>query len=242
MGHYEQGTPGEDYPDKEVRLWRWAAVLAIGAAVVVVTATASSAPSGDCQELETFAKSPVGQFPVGWKPRKDEGTSIYQVLEESGVRFLRAAADGQGIQAARQYEWDLASYPVLAWSWRPQEFPRGADEREGSTNDSVLSVYMLVPHSRIRGPKAVKYVWSEVVPTGTRLSSNNGLTQGRVLRSGRPDTTGWVEERVDVLQDFRTFFKEGDAPRPAGIAVLSDADQTRSRAVGDYANFRVCRG
>ena len=29
--------------------------------------------------------------------------------------------------------------------------------------------------------------------------------------------------------------------KPAGIAVLTDADDTRSRAEGDYANFRVCR-
>ena len=36
---------------------------------------------------------------------------------------------------------------------------------------------MLVPYSRIRGPKAVKYIWSEVVPVGTQLSSNGGPTQ-----------------------------------------------------------------
>ena len=52
----------------------------------------------------------------------------------------------------------------------------------------------------------------------------------------------WVEERVNVLEDYKRFFKEADIPRPAGIAVLTDSDDTKSQAQGDYANFRVCRG
>jgi Protein of unknown function (DUF3047) len=99
-----------------------------------------------------------------------------------------------------------------------------------------------VPYSRIRGPKAVKYIWSEKVPVGTRLDSNLGLTQVRVLRSGTAGRGEWVEERVNVRDDYRQFFKEDKTPKPAGIAVLTDSDDTRSTAQGDYANFRVCRG
>jgi hypothetical protein len=101
---------------------------------------------------------------------------------------------------------------------------------------------MAVPHSKIRGPRAVKYVWSEKVPVGTRLSSNSGLTQVRVLRSGPSKARdAWVEERVNVRDEWKAAFKESDTPRPGGIAVLTDADDTRSTAAGDYANFRACR-
>jgi hypothetical protein len=130
---------------------------------------------------------------------------------------------------------------VLAWAWRPREFPQGADEREPATNDSALAVYLLVPYSRIRGPKAVKYIWSERVPLGTRLSSNMGLTQVRVLRSGPAGRGEWVEERVNVLEDYKKFFNDSATPKPAGVAVLTDSDDTRSSAAGDYANFRACR-
>jgi hypothetical protein len=77
---------------------------------------------------------------------------------------------------------------------------------------------------------------------GTRLSSNNSLTQVRVLRSGLDGRDRWVEERVNVRDDYLKFFEEKETPKPAGIAVLTDADDTRSSAQGDYANFRVCRG
>jgi hypothetical protein len=44
-----------------------------------------------------------------------------------------------------------------------------------------------------------------------------------------------------VAEDFRARFKEAEVPKPAGIAVLTDADDTKSRAAGDYAVFRACK-
>jgi len=199
-----------------------------------------AARQDDCRTVEDFAQAPVGEFPAGWTPRKDEGRTVYRVQEEHGRRFLAAHAKGLGIQAAKEYAWDLEAYPVLAWSWRVREFPRGADEKDGK-NDSAVAVYMVVPHSRVRGPKAVKYIWSERVPVGTRLESNNGLTQVRVIRTGAAERGQWVEERVNVREDYLKSFKDGQPPQPAGVAVLTDSDDTDSSARGDYARFRVCR-
>jgi hypothetical protein len=205
-----------------------------------VMALPATAQGPDCIVIDDFATAAVGQFPAEWKPRKDEGKEVYTVQEEGGRRFLRAVSRGLGIQAGRGNEWELNEYPVLAWSWRPRQFPEAADERKSATNDSAASVYVLVPHSRVRGPKAVKYVWSERVPVGERLSSNGGLTQVRILRSG-PNGGAWQEERVNARDDYAQFFKESASVRTAGIAVLTDADDTRSIASGDYANFRACR-
>lgn len=215
-------------------------LLALLAGLCVSPAPAA-AEGSDCVVLDDFSRATVGQFPAGWQLRKDAGKGVYQIAEEGALRFLRATAVGLGIQAARSHEWDLTKYPVLTWSWRPRVFPRGADERMAGTNDSVLAVYLLVPHSKIFGPKAVKYIWSERVPEGTRLSSNMNLTQVRVLRSGPAAGTEWTDEGVNVLDDFMKYFGVTAPPKPAGIAVLTDSDDTRSRAEGDYANFRACR-
>ncbi|MBI2205200.1 MAG: DUF3047 domain-containing protein [Candidatus Rokubacteria bacterium] len=195
----------------------------------------------ECVVVEDFAKAKVGQLPGDWKLRKDAGKGVYAVREDGGKRFLRAQAKGVDIQAAKQHEWNLDDYPVLAWRWRPVDFPKGADERESGRNDSALAVYMLVPYSKVRGPKAMKYVWSERVPAGTRLESNMGLTKVRVLRSGADKKGEWVEERVNVREDFMTGFGTKEVPKPVGIAVLTDSDETSSTATGDYADFRVCR-
>jgi hypothetical protein len=193
----------------------------------------------DCIVFDDFAKAAVGTFPSDWKVRKDAGKDVYKVAEEGGKKFLRAESKGLGIQAAFNREWDLNRYPVLRWSWRAQEFPRGANEKDGE-NDSALAVYMGVHYSRIRGPKAVKYIWSEVVPVGTRLKSNGGLTQVKVLDSGAAKRGQWVEQQANVRDDWLAFFGEKEVPKPVGIAVLTDADDTKSSAQGDYANFRAC--
>ena len=152
--------------------------------------------------------------------------------------FIRATAEGTGLQMGKEFEWNIASHPVLAWKWRPQVFPPGSDERRSATNDSALGVYAVFRHSPV-SVKTVKYVWSLAVPTGTTASASLGLTQMIVLRSGVPQENGWVEEGVNVARDFERLF--GEAPkRPLGIALLTDADDTKSRAVGDYAAFRVC--
>jgi DUF3047 family protein len=198
------------------------------------------AADDDCIVLADLTQAKVGEFPADWKVRKEAGRKVYAVQEEGGTRFLRGHAQGLGIQAAKNREWDLNAYPVLAWRWRPIEFPKGADERSAATNDSAVAVYMLVPYSNIRGPKALKYVWSEKVPVGTHLESNMGLTKVRILRSGG-ETGKWMEERANVRDDFLKAFDTKEVPTPAGIAVLTDADDKESSAVGDYADFRACR-
>lgn len=212
-----------------------------GLAVSALLLAAPAVAAEDCITLADFSRDAAGAFPAAWKVRTDAGKQVYSVRDAGGRRALRASADDTGIQAGLETAWNLDEYPILSWSWRPVTFPRGADERTGA-NDSPLAVYLLVPYSKIRGPKAVKYVWSERVPAGTQLSSNGGLTKVLVLRSGAPAKPDqWVDERVDVLADYKRLFGESAAPKPAGIAVLTDGDDTNSRAEGEYADFRACR-
>jgi Protein of unknown function (DUF3047) len=209
-------------------------------ALLALAFLVAPAAAQDCITVDNFSKGKVGQFPPDWEPRKDAGREVYSVQEMDGLRFLRAIAKDLGIQAARRYEWDPKAYPMLAWSWRPIEFPAGSDERQSKTNDSAVSVYAVFPHT-LWSVKTLKYIWSAVVPVGTRLSSSAGLTQALVIRTGTGKKGSWTEERVNIFEDYKKFFDETDTPKASGIAVLTDSDDTKSTAQGDYANFRLCR-
>lgn len=195
--------------------------------------------AAECVALEDFSRGGLGEFPLEWKPRKESGRPVYSIREEGGRRFLRAIARRIGIQAGREVAWNLEAYPILAWSWRPIEFPTNSDERRSGANDSAVSVYAVFPTSAVT-VKSVKYVWSRVVPVGTHLTSSAGSTQVRVLRSSA-QAGRWADEQVNVREDYQKYFGGSDVPKPGGIAVLTDSDDTRSNAQGDYADFRVCK-
>ncbi len=216
--------------------WRGAALIALS----LLSARPAPATPAECIVLEDFVRSRDGEFPDGWRARKDAGRGVYSVRTENGVRYLHAAAKGLGIQAALEREWSLRDYPVLRWKWRPRAFPRGANEQSGKS-DSALAVYAVFPLSYV-AVRTVKYIWSEQVAKGTLLESSRGLTKGIVLESGAPaDPGAWVEERANVAEDYKRRFNDGEPPAPLGIAVLTDSDDTGTYAEGDYADFRACR-
>lgn len=210
----------------------WLLVFSIGAG-------AGAAAAAECVGLDDFSQGPLGEFPPEWKPRKESGRPVYSIREEGGRRFLRGIARRIGIQAGREVAWSLETYPILAWSWRPIEFPKGSDERRSGSNDSAVSVYAVFPTSAV-SVRSVKYVWSRVVPVGTHLTSSGGNTQVRVLRNSA-QAGQWVDEQVNVREDYQRYFGGSEVPKPGGIAVLTDSDDTKSSAQGDYANFRVCK-
>jgi hypothetical protein len=222
----------------------WQLALGRLAAAALVVAGLSAPPlapravAADCVALSDFSKDTPGSFPSGWRAQKEEAKTVYRVVEEDGTRFLRATARGTAAHAAIEREWDLKEYPVLAWRWRPRTFPEGSDERNGRTNDSALGVYVGFPRAAM-AVRSLKYVWSRVVPVGTRASASAGYTRMLALRSG-PAPKGWVEERVRIPEDYQKLF-DAEPGKPRGIGVLTDADDTKSTAEGDYADFRLCR-
>ncbi|MGA3174423.1 MAG: DUF3047 domain-containing protein, partial [Syntrophorhabdales bacterium] len=60
-----------------------------------------------------------------------------------------------------------------------------------------------------------------------------------VVRSGRAQAGMWITERRDVLADYRRLFGENKSPVARGIAILTDSDNTHSRAVGDYGFIKT---
>ncbi len=196
---------------------------------------ATPAPPEGCRVVVDYRDAVIGEFPKGWQARDDPARATYRVVGEADLQFVRGTAEGTGSQMGREFAWDATKEPILSWRWRPRVFPAGSDERDPNRNDSPLAVYAVFGTSPMT--QAVKYIWSRVVPAGTTLTT--GRTPAIVLRVGPPPDGDWVTESVNVRLDYERL--HGSAPgRARGVAVLTDADQTRSRAVGDYGEFRVC--
>jgi len=70
------------------------ALIALLALLGAGALAAPAAAAEDCVVIDDFSKGEVGQFPPGWKLRKDSGRGVYSIQEEGGRRFLHAASKG----------------------------------------------------------------------------------------------------------------------------------------------------
>ncbi len=216
--------------------------LLVGVAADSASIATAAVPSGDALILDDFDGEDAACFPTGWKSRSDTASAarVYQVVRDGGGQYLHAVAQADSVQIGLPVTFRLHDYPLLSWRWRVAELPAGGDERAADTNDSAAGVYVVFKCG-LGGllPRALKYVWSTAEPTGIALPSPR-YPNARiiVLESGAAERGTWKTETVNVADDYRRLF-QSEPPEPQGIALLTDADNTKSRAVADYDDFRV---
>ena len=188
----------------------------------------------------TFDGDEVGRVPSGWVSEDHENEAkVYSVKEEGHEKFLHADANNLSVAISYVRKWDIRDYPVLRWRWRAVLFPTGSNERIKSGDDSVLGLYVVFNGRPFI--KAIKYVWSETLPVNTAFDSPySSGTKFIVVRSGRALTGTWVTEERNLLADYERSFGKGEKPPVAqAIAILTDSDNTHSRAVGDYGSIAM---
>ena len=87
------------------------------------------------------------------------------------------------------------------------------------------------------GHAAISYVWDNRLAPGTVLeNANTDRVRMIVVRSGDADANRWVVEERNVLEDYRLAFRE-EPPPVAGVAIMTDTDDTGGRAVAWYGDI-----
>ncbi len=231
------------------------------AAVIVLLMVAQPSSTGtasvvmgdaDFVVVEDFSGSSVNAFPKGWgwldgtKVRKiseaGEGQVPYRVLEENGNKYLHVDDTGQAVTIVSDKKWNVKKYPCLTWRWRVREFPAGANEKISGKRDSPASIYITYYVSFLGIPKSIKYIWSNELPAcDVFKKEGTGTATQVVVQSGMWRRSVWITETMNIYEQYKKVFGEYPPDEIAGIAIRTDADGTRSRAVADYDDIRALR-
>jgi len=182
----------------------------------------------------------VGGFPSAWQTFPFQGgkaKQVYKVEEETGKRFIRAY-DNQdlSVRIMNDFLWPLSKYPKISWRWRARELPKGAAENKRETNDSACGVY--VAFGKTSGV-ALKYVWSSTLPVGHVWEKDPGKFYIIVASSGAAKLNQWQNIQVNVLEDYKKYFKKDPSKDPSGIGLLTDGNAMHSPAACDYGDFAI---
>ena len=83
------------------------------------------------------------------------------------------------------------------------------------------------------------YIWTDHVPPGSVISSaHTSQVKMLAVASGQSDLGRWQSVQRNLVDDYRKAY--GTEPGPVlGVAVMTDTDNTGTKAVGEYAGIRI---
>ncbi|MGX5915598.1 DUF3047 domain-containing protein [Aliidiomarina sp. Khilg15.8] len=176
---------------------------------------------------------------IDWEPHSFEGNTDYQVNSE-GTQIIAQCRDGQASGLFYRGEIDLNETPMISWEWRVNEFPDVESEQTKAGDDFAARIYVVKEHSILKWrTRALNYVWAQHSEAGSDWS-NPFADQAHMVaqRHGEPGDNEWRRETRNMREDFTTF--HGEAPDTINaIAIMTDCDNSNSRATAEYRSIRV---
>lgn len=183
-----------------------------------------------------------GEFPDTnlrtWNEKSFSGNTEYEIIDDDGLRVLKASTAGQASVLYKEKAIDLASTPWLDWSWRINRTYPDIDEQARAGDDFPARLYVVaqvgfLPWETV----AVNYVWASNVPTGTIW--RNPYSDKAVMiavQSGDNHVGEWTRQRRNVMEDFAKAF---DRPIKSlsGYAVMVDGDNSNQKATAWFGNI-----
>jgi hypothetical protein len=186
-----------------------------------------------------------GSWTSDWRERSlARRDNRFAVVESTAGRYLRIDSDRSVSALWREVDCLVADMPVVSWRWKLQRAPdHGENERERAGDDYAARLAVFFDGTPFdRRTKVVMYVWALREPVGSVYESpyaSNVATM--VLRSGARDGERWRLEERDLVADFERAF--GESPeRVTGFAIMSDTDNTQSRATAFFSDLLLRPG
>lgn len=197
---------------------------------------------------------------AAWQPFPLPGkrSTAYSAQAEGTGWVLHSAAEGSASMYRRPLRIEPSDLRDLTFSWKVSTLPRGADVRDAESGDAVRVMLafdgdrsslstrnrmMFDLMETITGEPppfaTLMYVWNTQTCTES-LVINQRIDRVRkiVLESGPTHLGQWRHYRRDVRADFKLAFGEDPGPL-IGVAVMTDSDNTKSRAEAWYGEIRL---
>lgn len=232
------------------------------AGVLLTWLLMSSAPWTQAAEPCRTRDLGFGQGDAGWKHvplSKLKRDTAYTPTRAEGRTILRGVADNSASLYVARLQTVMAPPMRVGWRWKTEALVPGADNRDKQREDAPLRVMVAfdgdhatlpdVEKKRFKRAKSLSgrdlpyallmYIWSDQVPVNTVIpSAHTSQVKMLVAASGAQGLGQWQQVQRNLIDDYRHAF--GADPGPViGVAVMTDTDNTRTRAVSEYADIRL---
>ena len=165
-----------------------------------------------------------------------KGETEYSLGSNENGQFLRAEAKGTASGLGQKVKIDLNKTPFINITWMIEKDLKGIDEKTKKGHDFAARVFV-IKKSGLLNNKAVNYVFS----------SNNSVNEfwrspytkssiDYVLSTTKDNINEWVTVKANVKEHFKKLH-DLDVEELTGVAIMTDTDQTKIKAISYYQNI-----
>jgi len=172
------------------------------------------------------------------KVRGADNKTIYTVGSNDNGSFYKAVADNAASGLGKEVKIDLNKTPFINITWKIEKDLPGIKENTKKGHDFAARVFAVkktgaTPLSN----RAINYVFSSNNEIG--FNSPSPYTKksiDNVLASTKNNLNEWVTVKSNVKEDFKKFH-DLDVNELDGLAIMSDTDNSKMKAVAYYQNI-----
>ena len=195
--------------------------------------------TGYANEIKVFnfTKDELSNLEVR-KVRGAENKTIYTIGSNENGNFLKAVADNAASGLGKEVKIDLNKTPFINITWKIEKDLPGIKENTKKGHDFAARVFAVkktgaTPLSN----RAINYVFSSNNEIGSNSPSPyTKKSIDNVLASTKKNLNEWVTVKTNVKEDFKRFH-DLDVDELDGLAIMSDTDNSKMKAIAYYQNI-----
>ena len=172
------------------------------------------------------------------KVRGADNKTTYTVGSNDNGNYLKAEADNAASGLGKEVKIDLNKTPFINITWKIEKDLPSIKENTKKNHDFAARVFVIkktgaTPLSN----RAVNYVFSSNSSIGNNWPSPyTKKSVDNVLSTTKNNLNEWVTVKANVKEDFKKFH-DIDVVELDGIAIMSDTDNSKLKAVAYYQNI-----
>ena len=207
------------------------------AKILIIIIIISGPSFADKVNIFKFTETELSELEVR-KVRGADSKTEYSVGSNNNGNFLKAVADNAASGLGKKVKIDLNKTPIINITWKVEKDLAGIKENTKKGHDFAARVFVIkktgaTPLSN----RAINYVFSSNNKVG--FNSPSPYTKksiDNVLATTEENLNKWVTVKANVKEDFKRFHNL-DVDQLDGLAIMSDTDNSKMKAVTYYQNI-----
>lgn len=172
------------------------------------------------------------------KVKKIKKFTEYQIGSNANGNYLRAKAEGQASGLGKEIKINLDKTPFINITWKVENNLNGINEKSKKGHDFAARVFVVKKTGiTALSNRAINYVFSSNEDIGENWRSpytKNSIDY--VLSTTKINDNEWITVKSNVKNDFKNLHNL-DVNEIDGVAILTDTDNSKMKAVSYYQNI-----